>query len=258
MKSRLDQLVVAGGHAESREQAQRLIRAGKVRVNGQVASKPGTQTLHDVEIEIESPPRFVSRGGDKLQGALDTWPDLRPAGRVCIDIGSSTGGFTDCLLQHGAEKVYAVDVGKGQLHWDLRNHSRVVVMEQTNARYLDASSFDPRPDFGVTDVSFISLTLILPAAHRVLPPDSDMISLIKPQFEAGPRQVRKGVVVDPAIREEVVQRMVDFGEQELGWTCLGVVPSPLKGPAGNVEFLARWKTTSPDSTRPPEPGMGEP
>jgi len=193
-----------------------------------------------VELEVEAPPRFVSRGGDKLQGAFETWPDLSPAGLVCIDIGSSTGGFTDCLLQHGAEKVYAVDVGKGQLHWDLRNHAQVVVMEETNARYLEAASFDPRPAFGVTDVSFISLTLILPAAARVLLPGSVFISLIKPQFEAGAKNLRKGVVVDEAVRQEVVERIRAFGETELGWRCGGIVPSPLKGPAGNVEFLALW------------------
>lgn len=236
----MDVLLATRGLAESREKAQRLIRAGQVRVKGQVMSKPGVQFPEDAEVEIESPPRFVSRGGDKLLGAFDAWPDLNPAGQVCIDIGSSTGGFTDCLLQHGAEKVYAVDVGKGQLHWDLRNHDRVVVMEETNARYLEAETFQPRPSFGVTDVSFISLTLILPAAARVLVPGSTFVSLIKPQFEAGAENLRKGVVVEDAVRQEVVERIRHFGTGELGWSCLGIVPSPLKGPAGNVEFLARW------------------
>lgn len=239
-KVRLDVLLASRGLAESREKAQRLIRAGQVRVKGQVMSKPGVQHPEDSEIEIESLPRFVSRGGDKLMGALESWPDLNPSGRVCIDIGSSTGGFTDCLLQHGAAKVYAVDVGKGQLHWDLRNHAQVVVMEETNARYLEAGTFDPRPDFGVTDVSFISLTLILPAAARVLLPGATFVSLIKPQFEAGAENLRKGVVVDEGIREEVVERIRRFGTEELGWTCNGIVRSPLKGPAGNVEFLANW------------------
>lgn len=241
MKPRLDLLLTSRGLAESREKAQRLIRAGQVRVNGQVATKPGAAVAEDVELEVEAPPRFVSRGGDKLQGAFDTWPELSPAGQVCIDIGSSTGGFTDCLLQHGAQKVYAVDVGKGQLHWDLRNHPDVVVMEETNARYLEAAAFEPRPAFGVTDVSFISLTLILPAAARVLLPGSVFISLIKPQFEAGAKNLRKGVVVDEAIRQEVVERIRNFAESELGWSCGGIVPSPLKGPAGNVEFLALWR-----------------
>lgn len=238
---RLDVLLATRGLAESREKAQRLIRAGQVRVNGQVMSKPGLQFPEDSEVEIESLPRFVSRGGDKLMGAFEAWPDLNPAGCVCIDIGSSTGGFTDCLLQHGAEKVYAVDVGKGQLHWDLRNDARVVVMEETNARYLEAETFDPRPAFGVTDVSFISLTLILPAVARVLLPGGTFVSLIKPQFEAGAANLRKGVVVDEAVRQEVVERIRRFGIEDLGWSCVGIVPSPLRGPAGNVEFLARWR-----------------
>lgn len=241
MKSRFDMLVVQQGLAESREKAQRLIRAAQIRVNGQVMTKPGVQVSTDVILDLESPPRFVSRGGDKLQGAFDVWPDLSVTDRVCIDIGSSTGGFTDCLLQHGAVQVYAVDVGKGQLHWDLRNHPQVTVMEQVNARYLQPQDFDPRPDFGVTDVSFISLRLILPAADRVLRPGATMISLIKPQFEAGAANLRKGVVIDPAIHEQVVDEIRTFGQHELGWTCEAVIPSPLKGPAGNIEFLARWQ-----------------
>lgn len=239
-KERLDVFLARHGHAESREKAQRLIRAGKVRVDGQLFSKPNTTVAEGAEITIEQPPRFVSRGGEKLLGALETWPDLAVAERVAIDIGSSTGGFTDCLLQHGARKVYAVDVGRGQLHWDMRRDERVDVRERTNARHLEAEQFDPRPDLGVTDVSFISLKLILPAAHRVLRPGSDMISLIKPQFEAGRNQTRKGVVTDPAVHEQVVRDIRTFAEEELRWTCLGVVPSPLQGPAGNIEFLARW------------------
>lgn len=238
---RLDLRVVRENLADSREQAQRLIRAGKIRVNGQVASKPGQSVKPDTELTCDQPPRFVSRGGEKLMGALEEWPDLGIADSVAIDIGSSTGGFTDCLLQHGAKKVYAVDVGKGQLHWDLRQDERVDVREQTNARYLEADDFDPRPSFGVTDVSFISLKLILPAADRVLLPGSTFISLIKPQFEAGQKHLRKGVVVDEEIRQAVVDDIVAFGTEELKWTCLGVVRSPLKGPKGNVEFLARWE-----------------
>lgn len=244
MKCRYDVLLVRNGLAESREKAQRLIRAGQVRVNGQVMTKPGVQIAADAELCVATPPRFVSRGGEKLLGAFDAWPDLSVREKICIDIGSSTGGFTDCLLQHGAARVYAVDVGKGQLHWDLRNHEQVTVMEQVNARYLDAADFEPRPAFGVTDVSFISLRLILPAADRVLLPGSEMISLIKPQFEAGAENLRKGVVVDPAVREQVVDEIRSFGQHELGWICVGVVPSPLKGPAGNVEFLARWQKPS--------------
>jgi 23S rRNA (cytidine1920-2'-O)/16S rRNA (cytidine1409-2'-O)-methyltransferase len=240
-KERLDVLLAREGLADSREKAQRLIRAGQVRVKGQVVSKPGTQVDDTFELEIETPPRFVSRGGDKLMGALEAWPDLNIQDCVAIDIGSSTGGFTDCLLQHGAKKVYAVDVGRGQLHWDLRQDERVDVREQTNARYLEAKDFDPRPTLGVTDVSFISLELILPAADRVLLPGSEMVSLIKPQFEAGRHQLRKGVVVDHEVRLQTVEKIRSFGETTLGWTCLDVKTSPLTGPKGNVEFLARWQ-----------------
>lgn len=237
---RLDVRVAREGLADSREQAQRLIRAGKIRVNEQVATKPGHTVKPDATVSCDQPPRFVSRGGEKLMGALDEWPDLAIQDSIAIDIGSSTGGFTDCLLQHGAKQVYAVDVGKGQLHWNLRNDDRVDVREQTNARYLEPDDFNPRPSFGVTDVSFISLKLILPAADRVLLPGGTFISLIKPQFEAGQKHLRKGVVVDEDIRQHVVTDIVAFGEHDLKWTCQGVVRSPLKGPKGNVEFLARW------------------
>lgn len=240
-KVRLDVLVHRQGLTESREQAQRLIRAGKIRVNEQVATKPGFTVADDVHLTLESPPPFVSRGGEKLMGALNAWPDLPLKDAVAIDIGSSTGGFTDCMLQHGAVKVYAVDVGRGQLHWDLRNDPRVDVREETNARYLEAADFDPRPTFCSIDTSFISLKLILPAADRVLLPGSTVVSLIKPQFEAGAKNLRKGVVVDEAIRQQVVDDIRSFGCEQLHWQWLGVETSPLKGPAGNVEFLARWK-----------------
>jgi 23S rRNA (cytidine1920-2'-O)/16S rRNA (cytidine1409-2'-O)-methyltransferase len=240
-KVRLDVLVARRALSESREQAQRLIRAGKIRVDGQVASKPGFSVADDCELDLEQPPPFVSRGGEKLMGALEAWPDLPIADAVAIDIGSSTGGFTDCLLQHGARQVYAVDVGKGQLHWDLRQDSRVEVRESTNARYLEAADFDPRPTFCVIDTSFISLKLILPAADRVLLPGATLISLIKPQFEAGRKHLRKGVVVDEDIRQRVVEDIRDFGTHELDLDCLGIIRSPLKGPAGNVEFLAHWR-----------------
>lgn len=241
---RLDQRVTREGLADSREQAQRLIRAGKIRVNDQVAGKPGHSVNPEAVLTCDESPRFVSRGGEKLMGALDYWPDLTGEiqGSTAIDIGSSTGGFTDCLLQHGARQVYAVDVGKGQLHWDLRNDDRVDVREQTNARYLEADDFDPRPSFGVTDVSFISLKLILPAAAKVLLPGSTFISLIKPQFEAGRKHLRKGVVVEESVRQSVVEDILRFGESDCAWNCQGVVRSPLTGPKGNVEFLARWTT----------------
>ncbi len=240
-KIRLDVLVHKRELTDSREQAQRLIRAGKIRVNGQVAGKPGFTVQEDVELTLEQPPRFVSRGGDKLIGALEKWEDLPIAGATAIDIGSSTGGFTDCMLQHGAVKVYAVDVGRGQLHWDLRNDDRVDVREETNARHLEAKDFDPRPTFCVIDTSFISLKLILPAAGRVLLPGSEVVSLIKPQFEAGQKNLRKGVVVDEDIRQRVVEDIKRYGTEELKWEWIGVIRSPLKGPKGNVEFLARWR-----------------
>ncbi|MGA0334048.1 MAG: TlyA family RNA methyltransferase [Kiritimatiellia bacterium] len=240
-KLRLDVLVQRRGLTESREQAQRLIRAGKIRVNGQVSAKPGVSVEEDAELDLEQPPRFVSRGGDKLMGALEEWPDLPIAGAVAIDIGSSTGGFTDCMLQHGAVKVYAVDVGRGQLNWDLRNDPRIDVREETNARYLEAADFDPRPTFCVIDTSFISLKLILPAAGRVLLPGSEVVSLIKPQFEAGQKHLRKGVVVEETVRQDVIEEIRAFGTGDLNWSWLGVVRSPLQGPKGNVEFLARWR-----------------
>lgn len=240
-KVRLDVLVARRELTESREKAQRLIRAGKIRVNGQMATKPGFTVQDDVELDLESPPPFVSRGGEKLMGAIMAWPDLPIKGAVAIDIGSSTGGFTDCMLQHGAIKVYAVDVGKGQLHWDLRNDERVDVREETNARYIDVEDFIPRPTFCSIDTSFISLKLILPAADRILLPGSQIVSLIKPQFEAGQKNLRKGVVVDEAIRQQVVEDIHAYGVKQLGWEWLGGERSPLKGPKGNVEFLARWR-----------------
>lgn len=240
-RERLDVLVTRRKLADSREKAQRLIRAGQIRVNGQKAGKPGVAVDTDVDLELEHPPRFVGRGGEKLLGALQAWPDLPIHDAIAVDIGSSTGGFTDCLLQHGAAKVYAVDVGRGQLHWNLRNHPRVDVREQTNARYLQAADFDPRPTLGVTDVSFISLERILPAADRILLPGSHMISLIKPQFEAGRKHLRKGVVLDENVRQATVEKIRSFGIHTLGWTCLDIRPSPLKGPKGNVEFLACWR-----------------
>jgi 23S rRNA (cytidine1920-2'-O)/16S rRNA (cytidine1409-2'-O)-methyltransferase len=239
-KERLDVLVARRGLAESREQAQRLIMAGEVRVNGQVATKSGHRWDESVGIEVRSPPPFVSRGGQKLAAALDHFA-LSVKGLVCLDVGSSTGGFTDCLLQNGAETVMAVDVGKGQLHWKLRNDPRVVVLEGRNARYLEPADLPLSPRFACADVSFISLTKILPAVKKVLVGPASVVTLIKPQFEAGRENVeRGGVVRDPAIRADVVERIRAFGTDELGFGWVGVHESPLKGPAGNVEFLACW------------------
>ena len=240
-KQRLDLLLVERGLSESREKAQRLIRAGKIRIKEQIASKPGVQVDTEVEITVDGGERFVSRGGDKLMGALTAWPDIHLQDRICIDIGSSTGGFTDCMLQHGAKQVYAVDVGKGQLHWDLRNDDRVVVMEQTNARYLESADFDPTPTFCSIDVSFISLTRILPAAVEVMSDGGEILSLIKPQFEAGAKFLRKGVVRDPEVHDRVVAEIQKFGTEELPLEWLGLSTSPLKGPKGNIEFLAHWR-----------------
>ncbi|MCE9616395.1 MAG: TlyA family RNA methyltransferase [Lentisphaerae bacterium] len=241
---RLDMLLVERGLAESGELAERLIRAGRVEVHGQIVDKPAQPVPSDIDCLVRAPPPYVSRGGEKLDGAFAAWPlDVR--GRVCLDVGASTGGFTDCLLQRGAERVYAVDVGKGQLHWKLRQDDRVVVRENVNARYLQAAEFQPRPTFAVVDVSFISLTKVLPAVQDVLAPDSLLVTLIKPQFEAERRDVGKGGVVrDAAVRERVVEAVRAFGTETLRLTWVGVVESPLKGPAGNVEFLACWKKQS--------------
>jgi 23S rRNA (cytidine1920-2'-O)/16S rRNA (cytidine1409-2'-O)-methyltransferase len=243
-RERLDRLLVDRGLCESRERAQRLIRAGRVRVDGQPAPKPGHLVSVEAAITVSEPEPFVSRGGGKLEAALRAWP-IDPGGRVAIDVGASTGGFTDCLLQHGACRVYAVDVGRGQLHWSLRNDPRVVVMEGVNARYLEPHQLPEAPSLAVMDVAFISLTRILPSVTPLLTPGADVITLIKPQFEAGRAQVGKGGVVrDPAVRQEVIDRIRAFGTGNLPMEWMDVRESPVKGPAGNVEYLAWWKTHS--------------
>jgi len=241
MKPRLDELLVQRGLAESRAQAQRLICAGAVRVNGQPAPKAGHTVPADVVMSVTQPERFVSRGGEKLEEAFRQF-GLDVAGRVCLDIGASTGGFTDCLLQHGATRVYAVDVGHGQLHWRLRNDPRVVLKEGINARYLRPGDLPEQPALAAVDVSFISLTKILPAVKELLAMGGEIVALIKPQFEAGRKQVGKGGVVrDAGVQQQVIGDIREFGTQHLGLEWLGVCVSPLKGPAGNVEFLAHWK-----------------
>lgn len=240
-RTRLDQMVTERGLAESREKAQRLIMAGCVTVNGRVERKPSHAVPPDAVVAVVEQERFVSRGGEKLEEAFRHFR-LDVAGRVCVDIGASTGGFTDCLLQHGAARVYAVDVGKGQLHWRLRNDPRVVVMDGVNARYLKPADLPEAPAFATVDVAFISLTKILPAVREVLAGGGGIVSLIKPQFEAGRKEVgRGGVVRDEAVRARVVEDIRAFGTVELGLEWVGVCPSPLEGPAGNVEFLACWK-----------------
>ncbi|OQW96965.1 MAG: TlyA family rRNA (cytidine-2'-O)-methyltransferase [Verrucomicrobia bacterium A1] len=240
-KVRLDQRVVELGLVESREKAQRLIRAGGVTVDGRAETKPSHEVAPEAVVALQERERFVSRGGEKLEEAFRIF-GLEVSGRVCLDVGASTGGFTDCLLQHGAAKVFAVDVGRGQIHWKLRSDPRVVVMDELNARYLTPAMFPERPDFAVADVAFISLTKILPAVTGVLADRAELVTLIKPQFEAGREQVgRGGVVKDPRVHEEVIERIRSFGVREVGLSWRGVCPSPVKGPAGNTEFLAYWK-----------------
>jgi 23S rRNA (cytidine1920-2'-O)/16S rRNA (cytidine1409-2'-O)-methyltransferase len=240
-KQRLDLLLVERGLCESREKAQRLIGAGAVRVDGQVAAKAGHSFPPEARIEVEAGERFVGRGGLKMEGALKAFGDPA-AGAVCLDAGASTGGFTDCLLQHGAGRVYAVDVGKGQLHWKLRSDPRVVVMDGVNARHLDAVGLPEAVDLAVVDVSFISLTLVLPAVTSMLKAGGRVIALVKPQFEAGRAQVGQGGVVrDPAVHQQVVEKVRRFAEEQLGLAWQGTAVSPLQGPAGNVEFFVHWK-----------------
>jgi len=237
-KQRLDTLIAERGLTESRNKAQRLIRAGEVRVDGQIVDKPSTQVPDDAKITLKSKPPFVSRGGKKLAAALERF-NLDVTDEVAADVGASTGGFTDCLLQNGAQRVYAIDSGYGQLHWKLRNDPRVIVMERTNARYLAEL---PEPiDLVTVDVSFISLNLILPNAVSWLKPDGQVVALIKPQFEAGPKNVEKGGVVrDPEVHRQVLENVLATAA-DLGLGLHGLMPSPLTGPAGNVEFLAWWK-----------------
>jgi len=238
---RLDQRVVQLGLVESREKAQRLILAGCVKVEGRVDTKSSHPVPDTAVIELVKPERFVSRGGEKLEEAFRRF-SLDVKGLVGLDVGASTGGFTDCLLQHGASRVYAVDVGKGQLHWKLRTDPRVIVMDGVNARYLAPADLPEVPGIVTIDVSFISLTKILPAVTQVLASGGHMVSLIKPQFEAGREQVgRGGVVRSEAVRDEVVERIRVFGTGTLGLRWVGVCPSSSKGPAGNVEYLAWWE-----------------
>jgi len=241
MKQRLDLMIVERGLVDSREKGRRLILAGLVFVNGHPATKPGISYKDDIDIKLKETARFVSRGGDKFLGAFKAF-DLDVKDSICMDVGSSTGGFTDCMLQHGAKKVYAVDVGTAQLHYKLRIDDRVVVMEKTNARYFDETSLPEKVDFISIDVSFISLKKILPAVVKLMKPDAQMVSLIKPQFEVGRDKIEKGGVVrNHDFRLEVVDDIIAFGEAECGLKKLGVETSPLKGPKGNVEFLAWWK-----------------
>jgi 23S rRNA (cytidine1920-2'-O)/16S rRNA (cytidine1409-2'-O)-methyltransferase len=231
--TRVDLLLVERGLAESRSLAQRLVMAGQVRANGQIVDKPSSKINQDAELTVDQGPQFVSRGGDKLQAAFEKF-GLDVSGLVCADVGASTGGFTDCLLQHGAARVYAIDVGKGILHWNLRNDPRVVVMESTNARYLEKL---PEPvEFVTIDASFISLKILLPAVKNW--GKGEILALIKPQFEAGRKDVSrgKGVVRDPEIHRRVLTEILAFAQKE-GYQIKGLARSPVLGAKGNVEFL---------------------
>ena len=273
MKRRLDVLLVERGLAESRTRAQAVVLEGKVRVNGQVETKASRQVDMDAEVEVEKPPRFVSRGGEKLEGAFTLWGEeslpsdvqrltfapkdgaqtsnvkpqtsnikLSVQGRVCLDVGSSTGGFTDCLLQHGAKMVMAVDVGTNQLAYKLRADPRVWVKENYNARFMRAADLPEVPEIAVTDVSFISLKLILPPIVEVLAPGGLIVALIKPQFEVGKGKAPGGLVRDEALRLAARDEIVRFATDELKLELLGLAESPIRGKEmGNIEYLSYWR-----------------
>lgn len=237
IKKRLDVLLTEQMYADTRSKAQAIIMAGQVYVNGQKADKPGTAYEENVQIEVRGVTcPYVSRGGLKLEKALRDF-GVKPDGFVCSDSGASTGGFTDCLLQQGAKKVFAIDVGYGQLDWKIRSDERVVVMERTNIRYVTPEDLGEPLDLSVIDVSFISLKIVLPAIKALLKPTGQVLCLIKPQFEAGKEKVgKKGVVREPEIHKEVLDAFVQT-VTELGFTILGLTFSPVKGPEGNIEFL---------------------
>ena len=243
-KQRADQLLASGGYAESREKAKRLIMAGKVHYldRGQKVpvAKPGQQFAPDTKFVVPDDDRFVSRGAYKLLTAIEEF-SIDFEGKVALDAGASTGGFTDCMLQHGAVRVYAADVGYGQLHEKLRQDDRVVNLERTNVRHAGPDLIPEPVDVIVADVSFISLTKILPACMQFLRPGGELAVLIKPQFEVGPGQTDKGVVRDQALRQEAVDLVTAFCREELGLTVEGVVPSKILGPKGNQEYLAYMK-----------------
>ena len=279
MKRRLDVLLVERGLAESRTRAQAVVLEGKVRVNGQVETKASRQVDMDAEVEVEKPPRFVSRGGEKLEGAFTLWGEesltsdvqrltfapkdgaqtsnvkpqtsnikLSVQGQVCLDVGSSTGGFTDCLLQHGAKMVMAVDVGTNQLAYKLRADPRVWVKENYNARFMRAADLPEVPEIAVTDVSFISLKLILPPIVQVLAPGGLIVALIKPQFEVGKGKAPGGLVRDEALRLEARDEIVRFATDELKLELLGLAESPIRGKEmGNIEYLSYWRKSQSGS-----------
>jgi 23S rRNA (cytidine1920-2'-O)/16S rRNA (cytidine1409-2'-O)-methyltransferase len=245
MKVRLDQLLVDRGLVESRSRAQALIMAGLVFSNEQRLDKAGLKVADDIALDVRGQDHpWVSRGGLKLEKGL-THFEIDVTGAIALDVGASTGGFTDVLLTRGAAKVYAVDVGHGQLAWKLRKDARVVVMEKTNARHLDATLVPDPIDIVVCDASFIGLSLVLPAAMDLVKPGGHLVALIKPQFEVGRERVgKKGVVSDPALHREVCDRIAEWIATVQGWGVLGIVESPIKGPEGNVEFLIGARLSS--------------
>jgi 23S rRNA (cytidine1920-2'-O)/16S rRNA (cytidine1409-2'-O)-methyltransferase len=234
-RQRLDLILVERGLVDSREKGQALILAGDVMVDGQKVDKPGHAVAPDSKIELAEQPRYVGRGGLKLEAALDHF-GIQVQGKVCLDVGSSTGGFTDCLLQRGAARVYAIDVGTGQLDWKLRNDPRVIVHEQLNARYLSRDEVPEPIDLAVCDVSFISITMILPVLPNLLAKSAGMVILVKPQFELERHQVGKGGIIrDPALHQQACRRVEDAVKQ-LGFQT-AIIPSPVLGAEGNQEFL---------------------
>lgn len=247
MKQRLDVILVNMGYAPSREKAKAIIMSGNVYVKGQREDKAGA-TFEEEGLELtvkENPLKYVSRGGLKLEKAMKEFP-IKLEGTICMDIGASTGGFTDCMLQNGAVKVYSIDVGHGQLAWKLRNDERVVCMEKTNFRYVTSEQVPDKIDFASADVSFISLDKIFPAAYPLLADDGQMVCLIKPQFEAGREKVgKKGVVRDKSVHMEVIYDTIDRAVN-VGFSPIGLTYSPIRGPEGNIEYLI-WLSKSEES-----------
>ncbi len=238
MKERVDQLLVSRGLCESREIAKRLILAGEVMTGTQIVSKPSTKVDSEADLKVKEKPKFVGRGGFKIEGALEKF-EIDPAGLVCLDVGASTGGFTDCLLQRGATRVHAVDVGTNQLAWKLRSDPRVVVKEKFNARHMTVEDLGELVDLAVTDVSFISLTKILPPMFACLAEGGQIVCLIKPQFELSRDEIGKGGIVrDSKLHQKAVDKIEKFVTEDLGRTWIKVIPSPITGTDGNVEFLA--------------------
>ena len=250
IKKRLDVLLTEQGYADTRSKAQAIIMAGQVYVDGQKADKPGISYEETVSIEVRGDVcPYVSRGGLKLEKALRDF-GVKPEGYVCSDSGASTGGFTDCLLQQGARKVFAIDVGYGQLDWKIRSDDRVVVMERTNIRYVTPEDLGEPLDLSVIDVSFISLKIVLPTIKTLLKPDGQVLCLIKPQFEAGREKVgKKGVVRDPDTHKEVLDMFVELADN-LDFKILGLTFSPVKGPEGNIEFLGHLTLADKEGIRP--------